>query len=56
MTTRTVPTAVPIDPTLEPFNALVGKWEIEATHPVFPETIVHGTAASTVESPPAARA
>jgi hypothetical protein len=35
---------VPIDPRLEPFNALVGTWEIEATHPAFPDTTVHGTA------------
>src|SRR5215813_13189586 len=34
---------MPIDPKLEPFNALVGRWEIEATHPMFPSTIVHGT-------------
>ena len=33
-----------MDPRLEPFNALVGAWEIEATHPALPSTIVHGTA------------
>jgi hypothetical protein len=32
------------DPTLEPFNALVGGWEIEATHPMFPSTVVRGHA------------
>jgi hypothetical protein len=35
---------MPIDPRLEPFNALVGIWEIEATHPMVPSTIVLGTA------------
>jgi hypothetical protein len=35
---------LPIDPTLQPFNALVGTWESEATHPMFPSTVVHGTA------------
>jgi hypothetical protein len=35
---------MPVDPKLEPFNILVGTWEIEATHPMFPSTIVHGTA------------
>ena len=35
---------MPLDPRLEPFNALVGTWEIEATHPMFPSTVVHGTA------------
>jgi hypothetical protein len=33
-----------VDLTLEPFDALVGAWEIEATHPAFPSTVVHGTA------------
>lgn len=32
------------DPTLEPFNTLVGAWEIEATHPMFPSTVVRGHA------------
>jgi hypothetical protein len=36
---------MPLDPRLEPFNALVGKWELEATHPMFPSTVVRGTAA-----------
>ena len=27
---------MPIDPKLEPFSALVGAWEIEATHPMVP--------------------
>jgi hypothetical protein len=35
---------MPIDPKLELFNTLVGRWEIEATHPMFPSTVVHGTA------------
>jgi hypothetical protein len=35
---------MPIDPKLEPFNALLGRWEIEATHPMLPSTVVHGTA------------
>jgi hypothetical protein len=35
---------MPIDPKLEPLNALVGTWEIEATHPMVPATIVHGIA------------
>jgi hypothetical protein len=35
---------MPIDARLEPFNALVGSWEIEATHPMFPSTVVRGTA------------
>ena len=29
---------------LEPLNALVGEWRIEATHPMFPSTVVHGQA------------
>lgn len=33
-----------MDPRLEPFNALVGTWEIEATHPLLPSTIARGTA------------
>jgi hypothetical protein len=35
---------MPIDPKLEPFDTLVGTWEIEATHPMFPSAVVHGTA------------
>jgi hypothetical protein len=35
---------MPIDPRLEPFDTLVGRWEIEATHPMFPSTVVHGAA------------
>ena len=35
---------MPIDPKLEPFNKLVGAWEIEATHPMVPSTVVRGTA------------
>jgi hypothetical protein len=35
---------MPIDPKLQPFNTLVGTWEIEATHPMFPSTVVHGSA------------
>jgi hypothetical protein len=35
---------MPIDPNLEPFNILVGTWQIEATHPMVPSTVVHGTA------------
>jgi len=27
---------------LEPLNALVGEWAIEATHPAFPDTVVSG--------------
>ena len=27
---------------LEPLNALVGEWTIEATHPAFPDTVVSG--------------
>jgi hypothetical protein len=37
-------TKMPIDAKLEPFNTLVGTWEIEATHPMFPSTAVYGTA------------
>jgi hypothetical protein len=29
---------------LEPLNALVGSWTIEATHPFFPSTVVRGRA------------
>jgi hypothetical protein len=29
-------------PELEPLNALVGDWTVEATHPAFPSTVVHG--------------
>jgi hypothetical protein len=32
------------DPKLEPLGALVGSWTIEATHPAFPSTTVHGHA------------
>jgi hypothetical protein len=32
------------DDRLEPLNALVGEWRIEATHPAFPSTVVHGQA------------
>lgn len=32
------------DPTLEPLNRLVGTWETEATHPMMPGVVVHGTA------------
>jgi hypothetical protein len=35
---------MPIDPEFEAFDALVGTWEIEATHPMVPATVVHGTA------------
>ena len=35
---------VPLDPRLEPFDSLVGAWEIEATHPMVPDTVVRGTA------------
>jgi hypothetical protein len=35
---------MPLDPRLEPFSALVGTWEIEATHPMVPGTVVRGTA------------
>jgi hypothetical protein len=35
---------MPIDPKLESFDTLVGTWEIEATHPMFPPAVVHGTA------------
>jgi hypothetical protein len=35
---------MPLDARLEPFNALVGLWDIEATHPMLPGTVVHGTA------------
>jgi hypothetical protein len=35
---------MPVDPQLEPFDVLVGAWELEATHPAVPATIVRGTA------------
>ena len=35
---------MPIDASLEPFSALVGTWDLEATHPSFPGTVVRGTA------------
>jgi hypothetical protein len=31
-------------PKLEPLNVLLGSWTIEATHPAFPSTTVHGQA------------
>jgi hypothetical protein len=31
------------DPTLAPFSALVGSWTTEATHPMTPGVVVHGT-------------
>jgi hypothetical protein len=34
---------MPIDAKLEPFNTVVGAWEIETRHPMFPSTVVHGT-------------
>jgi hypothetical protein len=30
--------------TLEPLNALIGEWRIEATHPAYPDTVVPGLA------------
>ena len=30
---------------MDEFNALVGEWTTEATHPAFPDTVVHGHAA-----------
>jgi hypothetical protein len=30
------------EPGLEPLNTLVGAWTLEATHPMFPSTVVHG--------------
>src|SRR5262249_33234722 len=39
-----LPPTMPIDPKLEPFNALVGSWKIEATHPMVADTVVHGIA------------
>lgn len=35
---------MPLDPLLQPFDILVGSWELEATHPQFPSTVVRGTA------------
>jgi hypothetical protein len=35
---------MPIDPELQPFEALVGTWTVEARHPTLPSTVVHGTA------------
>lgn len=32
------------DATLEPLNRLVGTWETEATHPMMPGVVVHGSA------------
>ena len=33
-----------LDATLAPFSALVGAWTTEATHPMIPGVVVHGTA------------
>jgi hypothetical protein len=33
---------VPPAPELEPFQALIGAWTTEATHPLFPSLVVHG--------------
>jgi hypothetical protein len=35
---------VPLDPRIEPFDVLVGAWQLEATHPMLPSAIVRGTA------------
>lgn len=35
---------MPLDPQLRPLDALVGAWELEATHPAVPATVVRGTA------------
>jgi hypothetical protein len=35
---------MPVDPQLAPFGTLVGGWELEATHPMVPGTVVRGTA------------
>ena len=32
-------------PELAPFAPLIGEWTIEATHPAYPSTVVHGQAA-----------
>jgi hypothetical protein len=32
-----------IEPELEPLNRLVGTWTTEATHPLLPGVVVHGT-------------
>jgi hypothetical protein len=32
-----------LDPGLAPFNQLVGTWTTEATHPMMPGVVVHGT-------------
>lgn len=32
-----------VDPTLAPFDRLVGTWHTEATHPAFPGVVVRGT-------------
>jgi hypothetical protein len=34
----------PQSPELAPLEALIGDWEIEATHPAVPDTVVRGTA------------
>jgi hypothetical protein len=31
------------DPALEPFDALIGTWDTEATHPMLPDVVVPGT-------------
>jgi hypothetical protein len=33
------------NPRLQPFDALVGEWTMEATHPAVPDTVVRGHAA-----------
>jgi hypothetical protein len=30
------------EPSLQGLNALVGEWDIDATHPMVPSTVVHG--------------
>jgi hypothetical protein len=35
---------MPLDARLEPFDVLVGTWDVEATHPMVPSTTVRGTA------------
>jgi hypothetical protein len=41
---RFLPMQPPEGDPLEPLNALVGSWTIEATHPFFPSTLVGGQA------------
>jgi hypothetical protein len=31
------------NPELQSLNALVGEWTVEATHPMYPSTVVHGS-------------